>query len=218
MYNSIRKLDRVRASSRLGLGWSAACHLLLHPVKHTNLYIGLVLTSHSRLTFHGQIYLFVHTREQRRPSNKPFTVNIPRTNILVCTYKANPVKLERILTGERSCFGRSNLACLVVGVTKLEAEIKTQECSMVYIFSSFQLKSLGQTNLLVRRSLPCLYMCDGFLSSKPRLTFLLSGVRLTCLPNADRNSNGRIYLFVRTTDRFGGPTWPACVHAYVRTY
>ena len=44
-------------SSRLGLGRSAACHLLLHPVKHTNL-----------------------------------------------------VKLERTLTGERSCFGRSNLA------------------------------------------------------------------------------------------------------------
>ena len=77
---------------------------------------------------------------------------------------------------------RSSLAwpaCLVIVKTKN----KTQECKIFYIFiSSVHLKSLVQTNqLLVRRReftscLPCLYMCDGFLTSKPRLTVKLDNL------------------------------------------
>ena len=46
----------------------------------------------------------------------------------------------------------------MVGVAKLEAENETQKCGIFYIFiSSVQLKSLGQTNLLVlRQSRPSL--------------------------------------------------------------
>ena len=91
------------------------------------------------------------------------------TNTYICP------RPERNLTGGRRCFGRSNLACLVVKTTahlaKLEAENETQECSMVYIFSSLQPKSLRQTNLLLvhRRkftfSLLCLTSANGLVQA-----------------------------------------------------
>ena len=115
---------------------------------------------------------------------------------------------QRNLTGvqRRRCFGRS----------KLEAENKTKKCKIFYVFiiSSFQLKSLGQTNLLLvlRReftssllclsprknceftsSLPCLYMCDGFLTSKPRLTISSS---LPCLCDGFLTSKPRITIIL----------------------
>ena len=89
------------------------------------------------------------------------------------------------VTGKRRFFGQpANLACLVVvGVAhseKLEAENKTQECKIFYIFiSSVQLKSLGQTNLLVRRRefTSCLLCLTNslyrLLTSNSRLTFKL---------------------------------------------
>ena len=84
-------------------------------------------------------------------------------------------------------------------LAKLGEENKTQEYGVfcVFITSSFQLKSLGMTKLLVRRrelftssllclcprkncgftsSLPCLYMCNGSLTSKPRLTIKLDNL------------------------------------------
>ena len=148
---------------------------------------------------------------------------------LVCTYKrattalqllhpvkqTNPVKLDRILTGERGCLGQSNLACLVV-VAKLEAENETQKCSMFYIFiSSVQLKSLVQTNLLVHRreftsSLLCLTCTKGPLTSKPRLTIKLDNLYFAL------RTDGRTCLCV--DDALDGPTWPACVRACVCTY
>ena len=65
-------------------------------------------------------------------------------------------------------------------VAKLEAQNETQKCSRFYIFiGSVQLKSLGQTNLLLvhRReftsSLLCLTDTNGLVTSNSRLTFNL---------------------------------------------
>ena len=65
-------------------------------------------------------------------------------------------------------------------VVLLEAENETQECSMIYIFSSFQPESLRQTVLLVHRreftfSLLCL--TNGLVASNSRLTFKSKSTR-----------------------------------------
>ena len=79
-------------------------------------------------------------------------------------------------------------------LAKLEAENKTQECKIFYIFiiSSFQLKSLGQTKLL-------LCLCDGFLSSKPRSTTKLDN--LTSRRAFERSNLARLKRNLTTPKR-----------------
>ena len=115
------------------------------------------------------------------------------TNSLYGLVTSNPQltflpRTEQRLTDER-----------LVNLAKLEAGNETQEGQVFYIFiSSFQLKSLAKTNtssLLClspwkiqefTSSLPCLYMSDGFLSSKSRSTIKLD--------NLTSNEQFRIYL------------------------
>ena len=82
---------------------------------------------------------------------------------------------------------------------------------MVYIFSSFQPKSLRQTNLLVHRreftfSLLCLTSTNGLVTSNLRLTFRVFTSSLPYLTDTNGlvTSNSRLTfnLFVRTTSTY----------------
>ena len=102
-----------------------------------------------------------------------------------------------------------------------DAEIKQRNAKyFIFIISSFQLKSLGQTNLLVRRGdfTSCLTCTNGLVASNSRLTFIqICYVRaysdkiqnltssLLCLTRSC--VHGRICLFVRTTDCIRSLDW-----------
>ena len=98
------------------------------------------------------------TKKKNQRRNMPFFY-VHRFNFKRCCFgRSKLVRLarpQRNLTGERRSFARFNLACLAVGVVKttahlakLEVDNKTQKCKIFYMFiiSSVQLKSLGQTN------------------------------------------------------------------------
>ena len=153
----------------------------------------------------------------------------PQSNLIGerrCFGRSNLVSLsrpQRNLIGERRCLGRSNLVSQLVS---LEAQNKTLNCRTFYIFiiSSAQLKSLGQTNLFVRRSqferrktecylftdkqkTPkkcCLhYFCfpcylNGLVAINSRLTF----TQIQKLTSSLLYVHGRIYLVLRTSTTY----------------
>ena len=80
-----------KACSGSNCGWSAAS--LTYSSRHgcmacSRHNYGWFIRANTHVGKQNRFYALrtARTREQRRPCNKPFTVNIPRTNILVCTY------------------------------------------------------------------------------------------------------------------------------------